>query len=68
MKETFSWERKQIGVKEDRHRKRGRLWTPGRIHTGKEKRHKGRDEWEIGRERGVEERRGEKNRERERGL
>ena len=53
MKETFSWERKQIGVNGDRHWKRGRLQTPGRIHTGKEKRHKGREEWEIGRERGV---------------
>lgn len=39
MKETFSGERKEIGVK--RFPKRGKLWAPGRMHTGKEKRHNG---------------------------
>lgn len=34
-------ERKQIGVKGNRYPKRGKLWAPGRIHAGKEKRHNG---------------------------
>lgn len=33
--------RKPIGVKGKRYPKRGKLWAPGRKHTGKEKRHNG---------------------------